>query len=106
MRRLDLTPRADWQAKADAVGFVYHHTDGQAYWDESAVYAFTLAQIEDDLEPAAADLHELCLDLVDEVAGSEALDDPAGDPGRAPGLRRRVVARQGAVALWPVRLRL
>jgi glutathionylspermidine synthase len=73
MRRLDLTPRADWQAKADAVGFVYHHTDGQAYWDESAAYAFTLAQIEDDLEPASADLHELCLDLVDEVAGSEAL---------------------------------
>jgi glutathionylspermidine synthase len=73
VRRLDLTPRADWQAKADAVGFVYHHTDGQAYWDESAAYAFTLAQIEDDLEPAAADLHELCLDLVDEVAGSEAL---------------------------------
>ena len=73
MRRLSLEPRPDWREKADAVGFVYHHTDGQAYWDESAAYAFTLDQVEGDLEPAAADLHELCLDLVDEAVGSEAL---------------------------------
>jgi len=73
MRRLTLTPRSDWQAKADAVGFVFHHMEGQAYWDESAAYAFTLAQVEDDLEPAAADIHELCLDLVDEVVASDAL---------------------------------
>ena len=73
MRRLTLEPRPDWREKADAVGFVYHHTDGQAYWDESAAYAFTLNQVEGDLEPAAADLHELCLDLVDEAVGSEAL---------------------------------
>ena len=73
MRRLTLTPRPDWPAKADAVGFVYHHTAGRAYWDELAAYAFTLAQVEDDLEPAAEQLHELCLDLVDEVVGSEAL---------------------------------
>ncbi len=52
MRRLKLTPRPDWQAKADAVGFVYHHTEGQAYWDESVAYAFTLEQVEQDLEPA------------------------------------------------------
>src|SRR6478752_3487654 len=73
MRRLQLTPRPDWQAKADAVGFVYHHTEGQAYWDESVAYAFTLEQVEQDLEPAAAELHDLCLDLVDEVSGSQEL---------------------------------
>jgi hypothetical protein len=73
LRRLKLTPRPDWQAKAEAVGFVYHHTEGQAYWDESVAYAFTLDQVEQDLEPAAAELHDLCLDLVDEVAGSQEL---------------------------------
>jgi glutathionylspermidine synthase len=73
MRRLKLTPRPDWQAKAEAVGFVYHHTEGQAYWDEGVAYAFTLDQVEQDLEPAAAELHDLCLDLVDEVAGSQEL---------------------------------
>jgi len=73
VRRLSLTPRPDWQAKAEAVGFIYHHTEGQPYWDESAAYAFTLAQVEGDLEPAATELHELCLDLVDEATASEAL---------------------------------
>jgi glutathionylspermidine synthase len=80
MRRLQLTPRSDWQAKADAVGFVYHHTEGQAYWDESAAYAFTLDQVELDLEPAAAELHDLCLDLVDEVAGSQELMEKLAIP--------------------------
>lgn len=73
MRRLTVEPRPDWREKADAVGFVYHHTDGRAYWDESAAYAFTLAEVEEDLEPAAAELHELCLDLVDEASRSDEL---------------------------------
>ncbi|MDB5456074.1 MAG: hypothetical protein JWP92_1659 [Caulobacter sp.] len=73
MRRLTLEPRPDWKAKAEAVGFTYHHSEGQPYWDESAAYAFTLAQVEDDLEPAARELHALCLDLVAAVVADEAL---------------------------------
>ncbi|MBW3617859.1 MAG: glutathionylspermidine synthase family protein [Proteobacteria bacterium] len=73
MKRLTLQPRADWREKADAVGFVWHHTGGQPYWEEGAAYSFTLREIEEDLEPAAAELHELCLDLVDEVMRDEAL---------------------------------
>ena len=73
MRRIALEPRADWQAKAEAVGFVWHHTGGRAYWDESAAYAFTLAEVEEHLEPAAEQLHELCLDLVDDVLRDEVL---------------------------------
>lgn len=73
MKRLSLTPRPDWRAKAEAVGFIYHHSEGQDYWDESTAYAFSLTQIEDQLEPAAAELHQLCLGLVDEVVASEAL---------------------------------
>jgi glutathionylspermidine synthase len=73
MRRITLPPRPDWRAKADAIGFVYHDTAGEPYWDESAAYAFTLREIEEDIEPVAAQLHGLCLDLVDEVVASEAL---------------------------------
>ena len=65
MRRLTLDPRADWRAKADAIGFVYADTDGAPYWDESAAYAFTLREIEEDIEPVAAELHAMCLDLVE-----------------------------------------
>jgi glutathionylspermidine synthase len=73
MRRIPLTPRADWRAKADAIGFVYHDTGGAAYWDESAAYSFSLREIEEDIEPVAAELHALCLDLVEEVVRDEAL---------------------------------
>lgn len=73
MRRITLSPRADWRAKADAIGFVYHDTGGAPYWDESAAYAFTLREIEQDIEPAAGELHAMCLELVDEVVRDAAL---------------------------------
>lgn len=44
---------------------------GEAYWDESAYYAFTLKQIEDDLEDPTAELHQMCLAAVDKVVTSE-----------------------------------
>ena len=68
-----MTPRADWRDKAEAIGFVYHGAGGDPYWDEGAAYAFTLREIDDDLEPAAADLHQMCLALVDEAVRDEAI---------------------------------
>lgn len=73
MRRLSLEPRDDWRAKADAIGFVYHDTGGQPYWDESVAYSFTLREIEEDIEPAAAECHAMCLDLVADVVRAEGL---------------------------------
>jgi glutathionylspermidine synthase len=73
MKRIALDPRSDWRAQADAIGFVYHDTGGAPYWDESAAYAFTLAEIETELEPAAEALHAMCLDLVDTVVRDQVL---------------------------------
>ena len=77
MRRIAVDPRGDWRERADAIGFVYHGTavgDGiEPYWDESAAYAFTLAEIEEDLEPAAEQMHAMCLELVDEVVRDQQL---------------------------------
>lgn len=72
MRRLTLSPRRDWQEKAEALGFVWH-SEISTYWDESAAYAFTLDEVESRLEPAAQTLHHMCLDLVDEVVRDERL---------------------------------
>ncbi|MFD1952457.1 glutathionylspermidine synthase family protein [Sphingomonas arantia] len=80
MRRIPLAPRPDWQAKADAIGFVYHATDGAPYWDETAAYAFSMTEIEDVLEPAAEELHRMCLDLVEEVCRHDALMDRLAIP--------------------------
>lgn len=55
------------------MGFTYHHMDGQLYWDERAFYGFSLEQIEGDVEAAAEAVHELCLALVAEAMGSEAI---------------------------------
>ena len=73
MQRLKFDPRPDWQAKADSLGFTWHHVSGEQYWDETAAYAFSMQQIEDDIEAPTEELHALCLDLVDEAVKSERL---------------------------------
>ena len=44
MERLRFDPRTDWDAKAEELGFTWRHTDGKPYWDETAAYAFSLAE--------------------------------------------------------------
>jgi glutathionylspermidine synthase len=73
MERLRLDPRPNWQGRAEAVGFTWHHDSGERYWDESAAYAFTMEEIEHGLEAPTAELHQMCLDLVDEAVRSERL---------------------------------
>lgn len=46
---------------------------GEPYWDESVYYQFSLAQIENDIENPSAELHEMCLAVVDKVVNSEQL---------------------------------
>ncbi len=73
MRRISIIPRSDWKDQAEKLGFQFHTIDGKAYWDESAYYAFTLRQIEDDLEQPSQQLHDMAMALVNEVVQSEEL---------------------------------
>ncbi len=73
MKRVKTTERPGWDEKAETLGFTWRHLDGARYWDERAYYAFSLDEIEDEIEGPAQDLHALCLSLVDEVVQSEAL---------------------------------
>jgi glutathionylspermidine synthase len=61
VHRLTINPRADWRAKADAIGFVYKDHAGAAYWDESAAYVFSLQEIDEDLEPVATVVRDAAL---------------------------------------------
>ena len=65
MRREVSTPRPNWRERCEEAGFHYHSMGG-TYWDESACYAFSAAQV-DRLEAASAELHRLCLDAVEHV---------------------------------------
>lgn len=71
MIRKVVKPRPDWQKKADAAGFIFHHVDGDLYWDESVCYSFTLRQIETDIEDATQELVAMCLEVVEAAVNCE-----------------------------------
>jgi glutathionylspermidine synthase len=43
------------------------------YWDESAAFAFSLREIEEDIEAPSAEIEEMCLAFVGEAVTSEAI---------------------------------
>ncbi|WP_232628346.1 glutathionylspermidine synthase family protein [Methylobacterium sp. Leaf118] len=73
MRRIPIGERPDWRARAQEAGFTFHTIDGAPYWDESHAYAFTLREIEDDIEGPAGDLHALCLDFAAAAVADERI---------------------------------
>ncbi len=60
MQRHTLTPRPGWQKKVEEIGLTYHTHESGPYWDESAYYELSRAEV-DALESAANTLHELCI---------------------------------------------
>lgn len=67
MNRHVITPRDNWSQLVEKVGLTYHlHGTGQPYWNESACYEFTAAEI-DQVEKAIKDLHYLLIDVAGEV---------------------------------------
>jgi len=58
MRRRTHAARDDRQARFDALGFDFAEIDGRPYWDETASWEFTAAEI-DALDDATAELERL-----------------------------------------------
>jgi glutathionylspermidine synthase len=71
MKRITLAERDGWRDTARKVGFGFHEMYGEPYWTDGAAYAFTLEQIERDIEDPTQALHELCLDLVADVVTND-----------------------------------
>ncbi|HWU53280.1 MAG TPA: glutathionylspermidine synthase family protein [Tahibacter sp.] len=80
MRRIAIAERPDWRDTATQLGFRFHTIDGEPYWDERAYYAFTLHQIENDLEDPTAELHQMAMDLVGDILRSESLMEQLAIP--------------------------
>ncbi|SNX71142.1 glutathionylspermidine synthase [Cereibacter ovatus] len=80
MRRIAYPERPDWRAKAAELGFTFADMHGEPYWDESSAYAFTLRQIEDDIEDPATELHAMCREAVARIVDSEDLMDRLAIP--------------------------
>ena len=66
MKRHRCQPRPDWREKVERVGLTFHSHDDGPYWDESACYELTAAEVE-ALELAANQLHFLCIDAAEAV---------------------------------------
>ena len=64
MQRIACEERADWRTQAEEVGFDFHTINDAPYWDERAYYAFSLKEIEQDIEAATAELDAMCRELV------------------------------------------
>ena len=58
MRRHRIVPRPDWRARARALDFSYAEIGGEPYWDETACWEFSEAEI-DVLDDALAELERL-----------------------------------------------
>jgi glutathionylspermidine synthase len=66
MKREQLVPRVDWPRKVEDLGFDFHTFDGEVYWDETACYRFTAAEI-DKLEAATGELQARSIEAVQRV---------------------------------------
>ena len=73
MHRRVISSRSDWRAKVEEVGLSYHTHETGPYWDESAYYQFSAAEI-DQLESAANALHHLCLEAAAAVIENDWWD--------------------------------
>lgn len=80
MQKIDLPARPDLAEKAAEVGFTFANMHGEPYWDESSAYRFTLAQIEQDIEDPATELHAMTREAVAHIVASEALMAKLGIP--------------------------
>src|SRR6202043_2501315 len=70
MQRITCPERSDWRATAEETGFDFHTIDGERYWDERAYYAFSLDEIERQIEAPSGEIDAMCLELV-----ARAIDD-------------------------------
>ncbi len=73
MQRIPCDERSDWRERAEAIGFDFHTINDAPYWVESAYYAFTLQQIERDLEDPTNELDGMCRELVSRAIADERM---------------------------------
>lgn len=85
MQRCSVSPRPQWRARLEDLGFSFHSAEG-TYWDESACYRFHADQI-DELEEATETLHRLCLEAVDHVIEAGRFETLRIPPAFVPSIR-------------------
>jgi glutathionylspermidine synthase len=86
VQRIPVTPRENWQQIVEGHGLTYHSPSAMApnpYWDESAAYQFTAAEI-DTLEAAGNQLQTMCLEAAQHVIDKQRYAELAIPPEAIP----------------------
>jgi glutathionylspermidine synthase len=71
VKRIAIAERPNWRKFAEEVGFHFHTLGGEPYWDETAYYQFNLAQIEQHIEAPTEEIHQMVMDMLDDIVSSE-----------------------------------
>jgi len=74
MKRVEITTRPDWVQKVESQGLIYHSTEDQPYWNESAYYAFSEKEI-NLIEAASTELHEMCLEAAQHIIDNDRFSE-------------------------------
>jgi glutathionylspermidine synthase len=73
MERIRFAERPLWRPHVERLGFGFHTIGGEPYWDETAAYRFTAAEI-DGFDDLTAELQTMCLEAVGQVVASGNYD--------------------------------
>jgi len=70
MRRIECSPRADWQKRVEDAGLVWHSPGEGVYWNESAFYELTSQEV-DTLEAATNELEGMTLAAAQHIVDNQ-----------------------------------
>ena len=103
MQRIVCPERDDWRTTAESAGFDFHTIDGERYWDERAYYAFTLEEIEREIEAPTGEIDAMCLELVGHAIDDESYLRRLKIPEAFWPLISESWHRDDSQPLWPAR---
>jgi len=83
MHRVKTSPRANWQQRVEEVGLTFHSPEGQTYWDESACYELTAAEV-DLVEKAGNDVYAMCIKAAQHIIDKDLFERLALPPEAIP----------------------
>jgi glutathionylspermidine synthase len=73
MQRIPIPQRPELEKAAVEHGYDFHADTAIPFWDETAYYRFTLAQIERDLEAPANEIERMCFAVLDRSLSDETV---------------------------------
>ena len=86
MYRIPISKRVNFLERVERLGFHHHTMDGYAYWDESAFYQFSGAEIETGIVQPGNEIEAICLEFSSSACNYEEMLSSHAIPKHAWGI--------------------